>query len=187
MNAHRLIEDARAAGLSFEVEDGDLMVEAERDPPDALIAELREHKAELIAVLAAPALETAARFLPDQEGDNREERAALVEFGADVPRQWAEGYAALCSMPPPTGFSTERWHRIVDAAGGFLDRWAAEAIASGWSELDLFGCDPNRPESRFDCMGLLMLLDRMEIIGIDAGGADLRSHTGAMQRYRRRP
>ena len=59
MNAHRLIEDARAAGLSFEVEDGDLMVEAERDPPDALIAELREHKAELIAVLAAPALETA--------------------------------------------------------------------------------------------------------------------------------
>ena len=29
----------------------------------------------------------------------------LIEYGADVPRRWAEGYAALCSMAPPPGFS----------------------------------------------------------------------------------
>ena len=47
--------------------------------------------------------------------DALDERAAIVECGAGVPRGWAEGFAALCSMPAPTGFSSERWERIVDA------------------------------------------------------------------------
>src|SRR6266480_3401113 len=40
--------------------------------------------------------------------DDIEERAALVEFGANVPRRWAEGFAALCSMSQPSAFSPER-------------------------------------------------------------------------------
>ena len=55
--------------------------------------------------------------------EDRGERAALIE--------WAEGYAALCSMTAPSAFSPERWARIVDAAGSFLDRWAADAIRCG--------------------------------------------------------
>jgi hypothetical protein len=90
-------------------------------------------------------------------------------------------------MPAPTGFSPERWQRIVDAAGVFLDRWAAEAIRSGWSVLDVFGCSPDRPDARFDAMGVVLLLDRCSVISIDAGGADLITATGAPQRYRRRP
>ena len=132
---------------------------------------------------------------PEQPGSNAgyptvgdlHERAALVECGANVPRRWAEGFAALCSMSQPVGFTSERWRRIVDAAGAFLDRWAAEAIACGWSDLDVFGCDPDRPVARFDCMGLLMLLDRCEIVGIDEGGADLVAGPEARLRYRRRP
>ena len=95
-------------------------------------------------------------------GDDLHERAALVECGANVPRRWAEGYAALCTMPAPTGFSSERWARIVDATGHFLDHWAAEAIKCGWSDLDAFGCDAAAPDKRFDCMGLALLLDRWE-------------------------
>jgi hypothetical protein len=90
-------------------------------------------------------------------------------------------------MPAPTGFSSARWQRIVDAAGGFLDRWAAGAAELGWSDLDAFGCDQSAPDRRFDCMGLVMLLDRMEVVGIDAEGADLRFPDGVMQRYRRKP
>jgi hypothetical protein len=119
--------------------------------------------------------------------DDLDERAAIIEYGAGIPRAWAEGFAALSSMPAPTGFSSARWQRIVDAAGGFLDRWASKAIECGWSDLDVFGCDQSAPDRRFDCMGLVMLLDRMEVVGIDAEGADLRFPDGVMQRYRRKP
>jgi hypothetical protein len=116
-----------------------------------------------------------------------EERAAIIEEGVGVPRAWAEGYAGLSTMPAPTGITSNRWLRIIDAAGLFLDRWATEAIRHGWSDLDVFGCDPVRPDSRFDCMGLVMLLDRARIVSIDNAGADLITATGARQRYRRRP
>jgi hypothetical protein len=90
-------------------------------------------------------------------------------------------------MLAPTGFSAARWQRIIDSAGKFLDRWAETAIACGWSDLDAFGADPVRPDARFDAMGLVLLLDRCEVVGIDDGGADLVTATGARQRFRRRP
>ena len=77
--------------------------------------------------------------------DDPAERAAIIEEAADAPRRWAEGYAALCTMVPPSGFSPERWRRVVDAAGIFLDRWGTEAIRCGWSDLDVFGAHPDRP------------------------------------------
>jgi hypothetical protein len=120
--------------------------------------------------------------------DHPEEGAAIIEYGANVPRRWAEGYAALCTMPAPTGFSMERWQRIVDATGNFLDRWGAEAIRCGWTDLDLFGVDADAPSRRFDCMGLLLLIDRMDVVAIDPLGADLvaLNDTSATQRYRRK-
>src|SRR5947207_14127575 len=47
--------------LSIEVEGGDLIVEADRDPPAGLLAELRQHKAELIAVLVPPVPDSPRR------------------------------------------------------------------------------------------------------------------------------
>jgi hypothetical protein len=91
-------------------------------------------------------------------------------------------------MSAPTGFSPDRWRRIVDAAGRFIDRWADEAIRCGWCDLDLFGCNPDAPDRRFDAMGLVLLLDRAEVVSIDGHGADLIVNPrGARQRYRRRP
>jgi hypothetical protein len=116
-----------------------------------------------------------------------DEHVVLIEEGAGVSRSWAEGFAALCVMPPPTGFSSERWRRVIDAASVFFDRWADVAAACGWTDLDVFGCNPHRPDARFDCMGLVLLLDRCEVVGIDEHGADLVTNTGAAQRFRRRP
>jgi hypothetical protein len=118
--------------------------------------------------------------------DDGEERAAIIEEAADTPTRWAKGYAALCAMSPSSGFSPERWRRVIDAVGIFLDRWGAEAIRCGWSDLDAFGCDRDAPAARFDCMGLALLLDRCEIVSIDENGADLLTAAGARQRFRRR-
>ena len=185
MIAQRLIEDARAAGFSIEVDGGDLIVEADRNPPAELLIELREHKAELIAFLIPP-VPVAALPYPEP-ADDLDERVAIIECGANVPRRWAEGFAAMASMPAPTGFSPERWARIVDATGTFLDRWAGKVIACGWSDLDVFGCDAAAPDRRFDCMGIALLLDRWEVSSVDEAGADLVTETGAPLRYRRRP
>jgi hypothetical protein len=90
-------------------------------------------------------------------------------------------------MPPPSGFLPDRWQRIINATGFFLDRWAAEAIRCGWNYLDVFGCEREAPTARFDAMGLVMSLDRREIVSIDSLGADLVTAAGVHQRFRRRP
>ena len=51
-------------------------------------------------------------------------------------------------MPPPKGFYGDRWHRIIDASGEFLDRWGTEAIRLGWTDLDVFGVDPGAPAAK---------------------------------------
>jgi hypothetical protein len=138
--------------------------------------------------LSAPVSSFNSFLSSPGNADNLDERAAIVEYGAGVPREWAEGFAALSTMPAPTGFSTERWARIVDAAGVFLDRWAPKAAELGWVDVEIFGCDGSAPAARFDLMGLVLLLERMRVIAIDATGADLLSNTGDVrQRYRRKP
>ncbi len=60
-------------------------------------------KAEAIAALAAMGIVAPAAFPEDFGKDGAhacDERAAIIELGAGVPRAWAEGYAALCAMPP---------------------------------------------------------------------------------------
>jgi hypothetical protein len=90
-------------------------------------------------------------------------------------------------MAPPAGFRPDRWQQIVDATGAFLDRWAGAAIRCGWSALDVFGCHDTAPAARFDCMGLMLLLDRCKVVAIDRDGADLVTASGARQRFYRRP
>ena len=74
-----------------------------------------------------------------------DERAALVEDGAHCPREWAEGYATLLTMPPPADMPPARWWQFLDDCGRFLDGdWPARAEALGWTAADLFGKPPVR-------------------------------------------
>src|SRR5438046_2457750 len=109
---------------------------------NSLANEINENNELIASPLRAEELISFHSFCQTVAREDRGERAALIE--------WAEGYAALCSMTAPSAFSPERWVRIVDAAGAFLDRWASDAIACGWSDLDVFGCDAAAPDRRFD-------------------------------------
>ena len=123
--------------------------------------------------------------LPTQ--DDFEERAALVEYGAGVPREWAEGFALLHPDRPPAGVPRDRWQRFVDVAGKFLDRgYAAQAAALGWGPLELFGCDATKPAVCIDLQGLLWLIpEGARLVTLTADAATLRMSTGAIQTYRR--
>jgi hypothetical protein len=116
-----------------------------------------------------------------------EERAALIEYGANVPRHWAEGFAGLDLSAPPRGFSYARWRTIVNDGGRFLDRWADEAARLGWQATDVFGVHPIAPSARFDAMGLVPIIGGGEVISINERSATIRSPGGQLLFYMRRP
>ena len=65
--------------------------------------------------------------------------------------------------------------------------WAAEAARLGWTELDLYGVDADRPYVRIDGFGLLPVLNDGRIVAMTADVAILETPGGARQSYRRQP
>ena len=123
-----------------------------------------------------PPIHSDASGAPAESGTDRfEERAALIEYGAGVPREWAEGFARLELAKPPTGFDARRWRTLIDDGGKFLDRWGAEAARLGWSALDVFGAHPVAPAVRYDAAGLVQLISGGEVIAVRADRATIRA------------
>jgi hypothetical protein len=60
-------------------------------------------------------------------------------------------------------------------------------VQLGWSDLDLFGVDADRPYTRLDGLGLVPALDGCKIVALTAEGVILETPGGARQSYRRRP
>ena len=132
-------------------------------------------------VIPAPEVESG----PDDDGAF-EERAAMVEVGAGVPRAWAEGFARLDLAAPAPGFSPERWRRLVDVGGRFLDRWGARAAALGWSAVDVFGVHLAAASQDHDAMGLVALIGDGEVVAITDVSATIRDRCGHELVYLRR-
>lgn len=137
---------------------------------------------ETLAALAA----LAAPSAPVAETDF-EERAALVEHEAGVPRAWAEGLALLHPDRPPAHVSPRRWLTFCNDAGAFIDRWAPQAAALGWSTVEVFGVHRTRPVERFDGAGLVWLLNGATIEALTADVVTVRTPHGTRQTIRRRP
>ena len=177
MTAAQVLDDIRSHGGSVTLIGDDLKLRIPKSAPRTLIEAVRTAKTELIALL---------RESPGAD-DDLEERAALVEYGAGVPREWAEGFARLdCSKPPP-GYPLPRWHQIINDGGLFLDWWAHQAAAFGWTALDVFGVNPAAPLVRYDGMGLVPLIQGCRVISIAADSAQIKTSSGNTQTYSRRP
>jgi hypothetical protein len=115
-----------------------------------------------------------------------EERSAIIETDAGVPRDWAEGYASLLRAPVPAGVTPSRWQLFIDDVGRFLDRWARRANELGWDPFDLFGCDAVKPFARIDRQGLLWLLQGSEIGALTENSASIKTPKGVALTYRRK-
>jgi hypothetical protein len=108
MNTARLLEAARAAGLALVVEGGNIVIEADDDPPPELIAELRQHKAQLIAALGC------------SSGSPEPPETEWISETADSLR-WHNLYAERTGHWFHGG---RRWHEAEALAWGELeDRW----------------------------------------------------------------
>jgi hypothetical protein len=121
-------------------------------------------------------------------GEAQAERAALVEYDGNIPREWAEGFARLDPVNPPADVPQHRWAVFIDDVGRFLDSgFADQASALGWTPFDLFGADPDKPFARIDRAGLLWLLNGSRLIALTDDAATIETGTGARRTYRRKP
>jgi hypothetical protein len=116
-----------------------------------------------------------------------DERAAIVEEGAGVPREWAEAFARLDLRARPTGESGDRWRQLMNDAGRFLDRWGAEAERLGWSAIDVFGYHANRSPDAPTTAGLVPLIMGGTVVSIAHDRATIRMSDGGSVVYLRRP
>ncbi|MGB4101015.1 MAG: hypothetical protein WBK91_03815 [Alphaproteobacteria bacterium] len=131
------------------------------------------------------ALERKPEHIPKAyDFEDFDERAAIIEANG-IPKAWAEGYVALCTMPAPTDYALERWRQLVDDCGHFLDRWGREAAALGWMAVDAFGVHPAAPVQRYDGMGLVTLLAGRKVCDISAHTATIDCGGGVIQTFQR--
>ncbi|MBF0584696.1 MAG: hypothetical protein HQL80_10765 [Magnetococcales bacterium] len=173
MGAQQVFEMLRDAGLTLFLLEGDII---RATPPEAITDEARAmikaSKTALVELLRQGAVNDRETTLavPDDtqgctkadtstlDGDDYCERVAIIEYDGGIPRQWAEGLAAICTMQRPPDIDPRRWLAIVNAAALFADRWAATAAELGWTTGEVFGIHSINPKGRFDRMGLLMRL-----------------------------
>lgn len=101
------------------------------------------------------------------------------------PSEWHAILSGLKERERPDWLTPDRWEMLLHDAGRFFDRWSSTAHAMGWTALDLFGVHSTRPAVRFDVMGLLLLLQRGEVIALTAEGASIRRPSGAVLHFPR--
>jgi hypothetical protein len=115
-------------------------------------------------------------------------RSRIIENDIGVPREWAEAFARLDSDRPPADVPLRRWAQFIDDIGRFLNGGFAEkAAALGWTALDLFGCDRDKPFVRIDRQGLCWLIAGSRLVDLSENTAIIETWTGARQTWRRKP
>ena len=132
--------------------------------------------------------------------DAFEERAAIIEHDAGLPRQEAEilaaqeqGHADAGSLH---GATVERWATEIErlaklpavspdgaealkrARAFIADGWALQAVRLGWDEAELFGVCPRVPWRRFDRKGAAFGG------AVQAVTSDAMVYGGGLRRYR---
>ncbi len=169
MIAADLIRTVERAGGHLEPDGDGLVVEAPEPLPEPIMTELRAHKAEVINFLTRPIA-----------------RVVLLAVPPGVPEAWVQGVADLLAMTCPASCPEAKWQVSREDAYRFLRDHAARAHGLGWTVLDLFGVHPVKPWVRFDCMGLVPLLNGTKVTALSDIEAVIEKPNGARLTIRRR-
>jgi hypothetical protein len=169
-----LLREVSEAGGTVRLEGEMLRLSAPEPLPGDLRVRLRQHRVEIVALLSAA-----------------EPANDVVLEGQDVaglPREIGGGVRAILMADGAQKIPPQRWPRVQrDAARLVKGGWLERALIRGWTAADLFGCDRRAPWHRLDRAGLLLLVGGHEIVELTGDNAVLRTSTGSVLRYRRRP
>ncbi len=113
-------------------------------------------------------------------------RAVLLSVPDGVPEAWVQGVADLMVMPPHPAWTEDGWKTLQGDALRFIQGWAGQAHRLGWGSLDLFGTHRTAPTVRFDCMGLVPLLNGHPVFAITEDSAAIKAASSGTLTFRRR-
>ncbi len=136
--------------------------------PEPIMTDLRAHKAEVIDFLTRPVA-----------------RVVLLHCPPGAPEAWVQGVADLLAMARPASCPDAKWQALREDTYHFLRDWAARAHELGWTALDLFGVHPGKSWVRFDCMGLVPLLNGARVTALSDIEAVIEKPSGAQLTFRR--
>jgi TubC N-terminal docking domain len=135
-----VLREVSEAGGTVRLEGQLLRLSGPEPLPDELRARLRQHKAEIVALLAATK--------PDNDVAPE---VPAVHSGARLPQEIAAGVHAIISADGARGIPPNRWPRVQgDAARLIEGGWAQQALNLGWTSANLFGCDQRTAWHRLD-------------------------------------
>jgi hypothetical protein len=178
MNAAEILVAVQEAGAALRVEVDSLVASNASRIAPAIKAAIRENKPRLIAALLAPPVLGC--------------KVEIIELPTTGLR-YRRTFAHL-QLQPPALVDVARWQRCVRDGSKFLARWGEQAESLGWSSADLFGLHmpPAKPHpsynrlSRYDCTGLVWLLEGREVLALTADTASVRNpKTGTVTVFRK--
>jgi hypothetical protein len=124
------------------------------------------------------------------ESDGTGCRVEIVEL--PQAQRYRRTFAHL-QLKPPALVDVDRWRQCVEDGSKFLAVWGNQAEALGWSSADLFGLrtPPDKPHasyrrlSRYDCTGLVWLLEGRSVVALTEATAAIENPTGSITTYRK--
>jgi hypothetical protein len=171
-----VLREVSEAGGTVRLEGEMLRLSRPEPLPDELRARLRQHKAEIVALLSAE---------EPANGMVLEGQLGLAVTG--LPLEIANGVRAILSADGAQRIPPQRWPRVQRDTTHLVEGgWAQQALNLGWTSADLFGCDQRAPWHRLDRAGLILLTGGHKIVELTTDVAALRTSTGSVLRFRRR-
>jgi hypothetical protein len=169
--AAKVLERARAADVRLEARGRRLAYDAPANISPDLLAQLREHKPQILELL-------------------QHERRELLDPATDPKARTRHLAARIDTLSPslvPHRWPPATWPQFIADTETFCRDWAERAFLSGWTAWELFGCHCRAPWARIQGMGLVLLLRGHEIAVLTATEAVIRTSTDARQTFRRKP
>ncbi len=107
--------------------------------------------------------------------------------------QWYQNTLEALLQRCPEFVEADRWQQAIHDADSFVATWGEQAHSLGWTARDLFGLPPipERPRanyqrlSRYDCTGLVWLLQARPVVALTADTAAIQTESGGILTYRK--
>ena len=141
MTAAGVLKEAADCGVCVNLNGGRLQLKAETKPPDELVAKLKQHKAEIVALLRQEVDEaaSAATSRPSWWPEPHPSIVREPPFGSDcVPARYRAAWDVLLAQCP-AGMAPFVWETAMRDAARLFGDFGIELERLAWKPDDLFG------------------------------------------------